>query len=301
MARHPHSSKRTAVISHSQGVDFLGRSDTQIEETQMTLLRRFLHRRKPVANVTVCISRCGETTYDACLWSVLKQKTEPRILTTISNVHPMPAMMDESLARAETPWLMRVCADMILDPHCLATLWRHAQGRENEVAIVGANLRDRVYGIIGTVGLLNAGALKKFGYHYPRNDPRPDRHAIEFLVGLGYKVVTLDCVLGEHNPYATAYETFRRFYGTFQKRPRHHSPHEHVQRIIAYWIKTRDNDGTWLMLAGLVSGAGRPNGEDRDYVDCEHMDRAFCDAVNRLPDSTRLSPGVKPETKGTSS
>lgn len=245
-------------------------------------LRCLFHRRKPLAPVTVCITECGETTYHDCLWSVLRQKTEPRILTTISHVCPMPAMMDESLRRAETPWLMRVCADMILDPRCLATLYRRARGREGEIGVVTAKLRDKVYGIIGAITLLNAGALNKFNYHYPRRDPRPDRHAIAFLESLGYKSIALDAVLGEHNPYATPHEVFRRFYGTFQKRPRHHKVEEHFMRIVAYWLATKDTGGAWMMMAGLVSGCGRPNGEHRDYVHCEHMDRAFCDAANRM-------------------
>ena len=223
-------------------------------------------------DLTAIIIYCGESTYDQCL-SALRNQTVPVKVKIIKDIHPLSASLDAALDACETKWLLMVDADTIIHPYCVELICRNLQPG---IGMVVAHLLDKVYGVIGFLRMVDAESLKKHGFRHPENDPYPDRRARDFLLGLGLKRIVLSAILGIHNPYATNFEIFRRFYGTYRKRDSNEQQMKtHVVHIMKYANRKKAWSEAYYMMAGLVCGAMANPANTRDYIQDEEMQQYF--------------------------
>lgn len=214
-------------------------------------------------DITAVVIHCGESTLDACL-AALSAQTRPIPIRIVADVHPLPASLDAALDVCETKWLLVVDADTIVAPDCVAVLGSHLVG---DVGVIIGMLEDKVYGVIGGLRLMDAQTLNEAHFRHPVDDRYPDRKAINFLEARGLKRIVLGDVVGRHDPYQTDFETFRRFYGTYQKRSRQeHNAMPHAQAILEYFSRTGDVRGSYFMFAGLVCGTFQEAQPVRDYI-----------------------------------
>jgi len=231
--------------------------------------------------ITAVIFHCGESTYDACLKSLQEQTRTVRI-ATVRDAHPMTAAFDAGFDLCQTKWIALVDADMILYPRCIETLAGYTAA---DVGTIAGMLHDRVYGVIGNIKLMDAQTIKNQRFQHPPDDPYPERKAIYLLEGLGRKMLILhDKVLGEHNPYNTAYEAFRRFYGTYRKRgATARQAQEDFAAICRHARNESNAESAYYMMAGLVCAALADPSAARDYVADEEMKRMFQSVAQKWP------------------
>lgn len=221
-------------------------------------------------DVCVVVSTCGESTERACLRAIARQ-TRPFSIVLLRNVHPMSAMNNEALRLCAADWLLRVDADMILAPNALRCLT--AEITSPRVALVTGTLMDKVRGPLHMPSLLNASILKQWGFTYPIGDPRSDTAAERFLREHGFETRHIARVIGEHDPYATTYEMFRRFHGSAVKERGRLAGQ--AREILRYYRRTGDDEAVFFMLSGLVMGASLGDLQDRDYVEADDLDAAY--------------------------
>ncbi len=223
-------------------------------------------------DITAVVITCGESTYEQCLSSV-KEQTHLVNVKTVSNIHPLSASLDAALDSCDTKWLLMVDADTMLKPYCIEVMSRHLRPG---VGMVVAKLYDKVYGVIGFIRMIDAKALQRHQFRHPENYPYPDRSARDYLIQKGLKRIVLNSVVGTHNPYATYYEAFRRFYGTYRKRDsKEHHMGAHVSYILKYGCRAKSYDEVYYMMAGLVCGAIADASNPRDYLVDTQMREAF--------------------------
>ena len=223
-------------------------------------------------DITAVVITCGESTYEQCFSSV-KRQTIPVNVKTVTNIHPLNASLDAALDACDTKWLLMVDADTILKPFCIEVMSRHLKPG---VGMVVAKLYDKVYGVIGFIRMIDAEALKRHQFRHPENYPYPDRSARDFLIQKGLKRTVLNSVVGIHDPYATYYEAFRRFYGTYRKRDNsEHHMGAHVSYILKYGCRTKSWVDVYYMMAGLICGSITDDTKPRDYMADSQMQEHF--------------------------
>jgi len=226
------------------------------------------NRARVSGNITAVIIHCGESTFQKSLESVQKQSI-PVPIKVVKDVHPLPKALDKALEICDTEWLVTIDADTILYRHALMTLMKPISP---DIGAIIGKLRDRVYGVIGGVRLINAKILKEHGFRHPWDNPYPDRKAINFLEGLGLRRIILEEIVGEHNPYNTPFEAFRRFFGTYRKRgPVEQNAEFHFKAIINFAKRSGDFELAYFMMAGLICAALVDTSSPRDYIKDEQL------------------------------
>ncbi len=236
-------------------------------------------------DITAVVIACGESTYEQCLSSV-KNQSIPVNIKTVCNISPLSASLDAALDACDTKWLLMVDADTILKPYCLEVMGRHLKPG---VGMVVAKLYDKVYGVIGYLRMVDAEMLKRHEFRHPENNPCPDRSARDFLIGKGMKRTVLNSVVGDHDPYATYFEAFRRFYGTFRKRDSsEHHIEPHVSYILKYGCRTKSWTEAYYMMAGLICGSITDATKPRDYTGDLQMQEHFQAVIAKDKNYTRI-------------
>ena len=166
------------------------------------------------SDVSAVVLTLGEPSTSRALASLDRQTHRVAEVITVNGVRPWHRAMNQGVRRVQTPFLVQLDSDMILDPHCVERLRRAA--REDTGIVVGM-LRDPLIGTMVGIKLFRTGCFEKV--QMP-DSVSPDTDYAARIRAAGWKVAhvgrsfykrpTSWDTLGEHNPSYTLEYTYRK-------------------------------------------------------------------------------------------
>ena len=161
-----------------------------------------------MSDVSAVVLTMGEVTTALAVERVRAQDVPLHEVIVVENVAPFSRALNQGAARVSTPFLLQVDADMILDPHCVATLLR---GMHDDTAIVVGELRDALEGQVVGVKLFRSACYSALGGMPDTISPDTDFSVCATRVGWRIACVDSSITVGEHRPaYEPAY-THRKY------------------------------------------------------------------------------------------
>jgi hypothetical protein len=162
-------------------------------------------------DVTAVVLTTGEPTTRQAIDSLRRQTMRPREVVVVRGEAPFHKALNTGAAQVKTPFFVQVDADMILDPHCIATLRRN-MGRRT--GIVVAWLRDALIERVVGVKLFRSECFESEVF---QNSISPDTDFVNAIARRGWETVYIGrlgadqwATFGEHRPTYTFSYTYHK-------------------------------------------------------------------------------------------
>jgi len=171
--------------------------------------------RSPPSDVAAVVLTTGEPTTKDAINSIDRQTAPVRDIVVVRNVRPFHKALNEGAGRVATKFFVQVDADMILDPHCIATL---RAAMRPKVGITVGHLRDAMIEEVVGIKLFRT---ECFAIAQFRDSISPDTDFLDEIARAGWQTVFVGrgrglrsnsrTTLGEHKPDYTPAYTYRKF------------------------------------------------------------------------------------------
>lgn len=164
--------------------------------------------------ITALVLSVGESTLGAALECLRRQRLAVDDIILIEKVSPFHVAFNEGARRVTTPYFVQVDADMLLDPDCVATLWKDMLP---DVGLSVGLLRDALVGEVIGVKLYRTECVRQVAL---QNSISPDTDFVDAIAARGWKTVYAgkahfgngtQRTIGEHRPDYSARYTYRKY------------------------------------------------------------------------------------------
>jgi hypothetical protein len=157
----------------------------------------------------------GNPNYADCL-AALEAQHPPVNVVPIYNQAPMNAAFQAMLDQCQTPFLIQVDQDMVLEPDACAVILADIKRQSDRVAFVVYMLTDVHLNMpIQGVKCYRHAVVKQYPYV---SGLSCERSHLDRLRDDGYSIVERMTVLGEHSPKWTPELIFERYFDLMEKR-----------------------------------------------------------------------------------
>ena len=223
------------------------------------------------------IFTCGEASFQDCLAAVKSQTLPPRRIHRVEHVYPQGRASQvgfEEMVRQGSRAYVLVDADMILHPHCFETLSAHLEADAGACWSVAGRLEDGIEGPVFGVKIFRTRVIADLGGF--REVVGVSREFAERAERRGWKSLSIDDILGLHNPAYTPESAFTRYrtksirlkgiYGVSEKSFR--LWHNQLKILIMHYANQSRNLPALpplAALAGLFCGILAEKGALEDY------------------------------------
>ena len=170
--------------------------------------------RKLSNDVTAVVLTIGEPTTQQAIDSLGRQTALVRDVIVVRDLRPFHKALNVGARRVATPFFVQVDADMILDPHCVATL---REAMQPHVGIVVGYLRDAIMQRVVGIKLFRT---ECFAITQFCDSISPDTDFVDEIARAGWQTVYVGrdlgaersdpATLGEHRPCYTPAYTYQK-------------------------------------------------------------------------------------------
>jgi hypothetical protein len=227
--------------------------------------------------IVACVFSVGERTEEEAILSVKRQKLPVSRIEVIRNVSPMNAAFNRMFDLAsDADYVLHMDADMILYENCTEYLIRLA--KRNVLFAVG-ELIDPVFGVVGSIKLLNMNLAKKLDIRF-RNVLRCDVDFYEQAKEKDDNVIpkygTGRKILGIHHGSYTAKELFKKTQ-IRKKKMENRIDKDLLHSLTKKYCQTNNT----VLLAGIL-GTILPNPDDSQCESSPESGLENWDSVSSL-------------------
>lgn len=166
-------------------------------------------------DVTAVVLTTGEPTTETAIESLSRQTVPVRDIIVVRDTRPFHKALNEGACQVATPFFVQVDADMILDPHCIATL---RGGMKPGIGITVGHLRDAMMEEVVGIKLFRTECFATTQF---RDSISPDTDFVDEIARAGWQTVyvgrrrglrsNLLKTLGEHRPDYSPVYTYRKY------------------------------------------------------------------------------------------